>query len=524
VRHGWIAALLLEVVLAACSHGGAPPAAPPVPGPVLVTTDEGTVQGYALTSAREFFDIPYAAPPEGDLRWMPPAPAMPWTGVRDASTRGGGCPQYELFTGSPSGGDEDCLHINVWAPLAATTAAPVLVFIHGGAFVSGTGADPTYDGSNLAAASNAVVVTFNYRLGPFGFLLHPALAAGSPSANLGLLDQRAALQWVQRNVAAFGGDPGHVTIFGESAGAVSVCAHLAMPGSAGLFAHALMESGACDGSLEYTTAEATAQGEAFATALGCTDATTAATCLRGMSVNQVLGALPIRAMAIAPTGVLWGPVIGDPELPVTPLASLQAGSASGVDVVLGTNLHEGELFTSVYQELDQPIAAGDVNGILAGLFGASNVDAIVAQYPASSYAQPADQVSDAMTDGIFACPTHRAAQAIASNGGTAYLYQFVYPFQVTLAPGAVAAHTFELPFVFGNQLYGTSLGDADQPLSDAIVGYWSRFAASGDPNGASATSWPTYDPAGDQNLVLDATVGTASGTFAGRCAFWDSLQ
>jgi para-nitrobenzyl esterase len=513
---------LCGLCASSCSSGS-PTATPAPPGPTLVTTDKGDVQGYALATAREFLDIPYAAPPVGDLRWKPPADAPAWSVARDASTLGGRCPQYDLFSGNPTADSEDCLQLNVWTPLAATTNAPVMVFIHGGAFVSGSGTDPTYDGANLAAAGGVVVVTVNYRLGPFGFLAHPALAAGSPSANLGLLDQRAALAWVQRNAAAFGGDPGDVTIFGESAGAVSVCAHVAMPGSRGLFQRALMESGACDGSLEYTLADATAQGGALATALGCTDAATAAACMRAKPAGDVLRALPVRQVALGPTGVLWGLVYGDPELPQPPLGALQAGTFARVPVVLGTNLHEGQLFTSVYEGFAKTIAAQDVAAILGGLFGAARVAAISAQYPASSYAAPRDEVSDAMTDGVFVCPTRRAARAIVKSGGTAFLYRFVDPFQVTLVPGAVAAHQFELPFVFGNQLYGTGLGDGDEALSSAMMGYWTRFATIGDPNGQGAAAWPTYDEAGDQNIVFDRTIGRESGAQKARCDFWDSL-
>ena len=520
---------LVGVLVACCamgcssSSGSSQPeaGAPAGPGPTLVTTEGGPVQGAALASARAFLDIPDAAAPVGALRWKPPAAPPAWTTTRDATGLGPQCPQYVLFTGASVDTTEDCLQLNVWTPPDATDHAPVMVFIHGGAFVSGSGVDPAYAGPGLAAAGHVIVVTVNYRLGPFGFLDHPALAADSPSPNLGLLDQRAALQWVHRNVAAFGGDPGNVTIFGESAGAVSVCTHLAMTGSAGLFQRAIMESGACDGSLEYNMATATAQGNAFATALGCTSASTAASCMRSKTVAQVLGALPIRQVAIGATGVLWGPILGDTELPVAPLATLQSGHFAHVPLVLGTNLHEGQLFTSVYEEFIGVIKQTDVPAMLGGLFGTSRVAAVTAQYPPSAYPAPHDQVSNAMTDGIFACPSRRAARAIASHGGDAFLYQFVYPFTVTLVPGAVTAHGFELPFVFGNKLYGTGLQDKDQPLAAIISGYWTGFASSGKPVGS--TMWPAYQQSSDGNIVLDAKVSTASGLKKGICDFWDGI-
>jgi para-nitrobenzyl esterase len=520
-------ALVVAVAACACSSGsgshaeidaGSPDAGP---GPTLVMTEGGSVQGAALASARVFYDIPYAAPPVGALRWKPPASAPSWKGTRDATSYGPQCPQYVLFTGASVVTTEDCLQLNVWTPLDATEKAPVMVFIHGGAYVSGSGIDRTYDGATLAAAGRAIVVTLNYRLGPFGFLAHPALAGDSPTPNLGLLDQQAALGWVERNIAAFGGDPGNVTLIGESAGAVSVCTHLVRAGSAGLFQRAIIESGACDGSLEYALADANAQGDALATALGCTDAATAASCLRGKSVAQVLGALPIKKVAIGATGVLWGPVLGTSDLPVTPLATLQSGHFARVPVVMGTNLHEGQLFTSVYEQFVATIQQADVSGILASLFGPAHVAAIATQYPPSTYPAPRDQVSTAMTDGIFACPTRRAARAIASHGGDAFLYQFVYPFKVTLVPGAIAAHGFELPFVFGNELYGTGLQDKDQPMATTMSGYWTSFAAAGRPTGP--TTWAPYSQAVDGNLVLDDTVSTGSGLKKGTCDFWDGI-
>jgi para-nitrobenzyl esterase len=485
-------------------------------------TDKGNVQGAALTNVREFLNIPYAVPPVGDQRWKPPGDAPAWTSTRNATSAGNRCPQYNLLSGAPDDGtDEDCLTVNVWTPLAATTKAPIMLFIHGGNFVSGSGSELTYNGANLAAVGNVIVVTFNYRLGPFGFLAHPALATDSPSSNFGLLDQRAAFQWVQRNAGAFGGDASNVTIFGESAGAFSVCTHLAMPKSAGLFNHALMESGACSGPVYFALADATTQGTALGTALGCTDASTAASCMRSKAPSDVLQGLTLRDETIGPTGYMWGPIVGDVELPQLPSAAIKAGTFTKVPLLLGTNLNEGQLFTALYFGT---LGATDAQGIVTWMFGAANASAILAQYPAANYPSPKEQVADIFTDGAFTCPTRRLARGVSGAGGKVFLYQFTYPFQVMLAPGAKAAHGFELPFVFGNDFYGTRLNESQLPLSATIQGYWTRFAAVGDPNGGSAPPWPTYSASSDDNLQLDTTPSVATGTKKALCDFWDTVS
>jgi para-nitrobenzyl esterase len=277
-----------------------------------------------------------------------------------------------------------------------------------------------------------------------------------------------------------------------------------------------MESGACSGPSFFSLVDATAQANALASAVGCTDAG----CLRGKSPLEILSALPVRKETIGP-GYQWGPIVGDGELPELPLDAMRAGHAAHVPLVLGTNANEGQLFTALYFG---DVTTSDARAMVQWMFGAPNVDTILAQYPLSSYGSLKEEVGDIVTDGIFACPTRRAARAFTDSGGTAYLYEFAYPFQIPAAPGARAAHGFELPFIFGNGFFGTQLTDTEQPLSDAMVAYWSRFARGGDPNGAGAAAWPTYDATGDTNLVLDLTLGTLSGYKKARCDFWDSVH
>jgi para-nitrobenzyl esterase len=494
------------------------------PGPTTIMTDKGAVEGTARDTSRAFLGIPYVAPPIGPLRWKPPAEAAAWSGTKPAMAYGHDCPQVDLVSGKATpGGNEDCLFLNVWTPLAAPSKpAPVMVFIHGGGFVLGSGSGTTYDGAKLAEAG-AIVVNFNYRLGPFGFLEHSLLAAevGKPASPAwGLLDQRAALQWVQRNIAAFGGDPKNVTVFGESAGAISVCMQLAMAGSKGLFQRALIESSSCGKLTTATPAAALKQGDDFATALGCADLA----CMRSKSTDEVGNALMNRPALFGKMGVTWSPVIDGTELAKVPNDAFASGDAPQMPVLIGTNKDEGNLFTYAWLlAFGHEITQQDVLDLLPILFTAPQIQAIQGQYAFSSYPSAKEWANAMLTDGFFVCPTRQTARALAAHGNPTWLYQFSYPFNPPLYANIGVAHSFELPFVFGTGLGGRNIGDDERPTSDAMIGYWTRFAATGDPNGGGAPAWPKYDMAGDQNIVLDAKIGTASGLKKTQCDFWDGL-
>jgi para-nitrobenzyl esterase len=528
MRWDW---LVLVAALVGCSssHSGSGTSSPPPPGPTLIQTDSGPVQGVAQDTVRQFNGIPFAAPPVGDLRWKPPADVTPWTSPLDATQEKPPCVSFDLQGDVDTGTSEDCLTLNVWTPLAQTTNAPVMVWIYGGAFVGGQATDPGYDGSVLAAGQNVIVVTFNYRLGPLGFLSSAALAAEEGVAtapSFGLLDQRAALQWVQRNIAAFGGNPGNVTLFGESAGAWSTCIHLAMPGSAGLFQNAIMESGNCGSTptlLYFTPAAAQAQAEQLAQAptVNCTDPSTELACLRAVAPNTLLTALPSRTADIDAPGVDWGPVVDGVQLPSLPTIALTAGTFNKVPLVIGTNHDEGNLFTYLYGTT-ATIDASVVQGVAQTNFG-SNAAAVLARYTTSAYATPQASVSAILTYGVFACPTRLAARAISAAGVPVYLYQFTHPFSPGLASGLGAAHTFEIPYVWGNTWLGARPPDTDQPLIDSMQAYWGQLATTGNPNGGGQPAWPAYAMATDQNMVLDLTLATASGLDSDECDFWDAL-
>jgi para-nitrobenzyl esterase len=534
-------AVALGCALACGSKGDASSndtAIEPTSGPLVVQTDTGAVRGALVgASARAFLGIPYAAPPVGDLRWKPPAAPAAWSDARDATAYGHDCMQTDLGTGKPARGViEDCLFLNVWTPFSAPSRpAPVMVFIHGGGFITGSGSVPTYAGAKLSSRTGALVLTLNYRLGPFGFLTHSALAleagqAGAPP--FGLLDQRAALAWVKRNAAAFGGDPNDVTIFGESAGGTSVCAHLAMPGSRDLFHRAIVESGPCDSLAFGALDQATAQGDDFAKALGCSGvagvvsgAPSVAACMRAKSADDVASALKVRPALFGSPGVLWPPVVDGTELPHAPNDAFAGGQAAPVPVILGTNRDEGDLFTAVWASaFGHELTEDEITTALHVVYSDAASRAILDHYPLARFSGPSAQGSTIITDGLFVCPTRRAARALASHGNATYLYQFVYPFKPPLLPNVGVAHSFELPFVFGTTLAGKNIGDDEEPLSNAMMGYWSRFALRGDPNGEGAPSWPRYDAASDTNVVLDATITTATGLAHDACDFWDGLR
>lgn len=518
------AALLACVLLCGCSSSPTQPG----DGPTTVTTDHGVVLGSLTDDGRQWLGIPYATPPVGPLRFAPPEDVAPWTSPRSTITTGHECPQLN-FGGTPSlvgGSDEDCLYLNVWAPRASVTNAPVFVWIYGGGFTVGSGGDRMYSGESLAAHTGAIIVTFNYRLGALGWISHPELAAEegvATSPSPGLLDQQAALRWVHANIAAFGGNPNDVTLAGESAGAISVCAHLAAPGSRGLFSRAVVESGVCQSTALFATpAAANDQGARLAAAVGCTTPGSAVSCMRGIAPETLLAALPTREAEFGATGDSFGPTIDGAVLPMIPLDAIRAGQFANVPTILGTNVNEGDLFVYLWT-VDQGTgpSAADVRASLAVLFDPSQVDQIATKYGVDSDSVTA--FSHIITDGIFACSARRMARALATAGVPAYLYQFTYPYVVPAIAGVVAGHSFEIPFVFRNGFLGAPMSDADLALADQVDGYWFRFAVAGDPSGGGALPWPAYTTANDTNLVVDQAIATNVGLKKDACDFWDSI-
>ncbi len=493
--------------------------------PLVVRTDTGAVRGMLTADAREFLGIPYAAPPTGALRWRPPRPAARWRGVRDATRPTSVCAQTgSISTGVPATSTaEDCLYLNVYTPRAADVRRlPVMVWIHGGGFTGGAGS--IYDGAVLAARGDVIVVTINYRLGPFGFLAIPSLDRESPagsSGDYGLMDQQAALRWVRRNAVAFGGDRRDVTIFGESAGGASVCENMTSPTASGLFTRAIAESGC----LLPTPARQAAEqhGTAFAASLGCADAATAAGCLRGKPAGDVL-----TAASGAFAG--WAPVVGGRTLPSQPATAFATGRYDHVPLLQGTNHDEGRFFVALgFDALGAPMTAAQYPAVVAAEFGASAAGQILAEYPLSGYPSPDLAFASVLTDGVFSCPALLADNLVSGSG--VYGYEFSDPnapndFGISFSFPLGAAHSTELQYVF-QRIPVTDVAPPFTPaqlaLSDQIIGYWTRFAATGNPNGPGAPSWPAFTPPGQQLQEL-TPAGTAppQSAFATdhQCAFW----
>jgi para-nitrobenzyl esterase len=532
-RWGAVLAVTLGLVAAACSTAVGTPSPPTVsPGhyevgadPLVIRTADGPVQGAQVGSVRRFLGVPYAAPPVGDLRWLPPQPPAAWTAPLDATRPGSECPQIVPIINQISG-NEDCLYLNVFTPSPAPTRAlPVMVWIHGGGFTVGSGMDD--DPTRFVAAHHVVVVSMNYRLGPLGFLALPDLAQSDPrhsTGNLGLEDQQAALRWVRANAAAFGGDAGNVTIFGESAGGVSVCAQLLSPGSAGLFEKAITESGPCTlGAVALPAAEQ--QGAEFVAKLGCSGASPLA-CIQSKPVDEVLDAMPPDPTFLFGRGANWDPVADGVVLPSDPIRAFDAGDFHRVPMIVGANRDEGRLFTGLaYNAMGHPLPASQWAGAVDHYFGPRVGPLVRAEYPLSRYPDPGAAFGQAIGDAILACPAVNSA-TVASRFVPVYEYEYDHtpnPFVLPM-PGIDlgAFHSAELPYVFGGPVSSSGpivFSPAEQKLSDTVSGAWARFAATGSPDGAGL-DWPQLSGASGRYLSLDTPVALHSSMKAATCGFW----
>ena len=521
-----LAGLSLFIVTGCGSNDPAPADELPPIAPIDIETDKGPVTGAALDGTRVFLGIPFAAPPIGDLRWKPPMPHEPWTTPLDARNKGPACSQFSRLGATlDSASSEDCLTLNVWTPERIAEPAPVLVWIYGGGFTSGSNRELAYDGQILSEMTGAVVVNLNYRLGPFGSLALSALEKEDPNhpstGAYGIEDQRAALQWVQNNIAAFGGDPNRVLLFGESAGGISTCMHIVSPASKGLFQAAVVESGPCDSATAKD--KALAQGQEFAAALGCDMATDVLACLRGKTPEEIITALPASSDLIFGDGANWFPVLDGFNLPDKPTTLLESGNFNKVPTIIGANADEGTLFFF----LAKTTIADDAQfeAFAEKLVPGHGKD-VVARYSSTAFGTAQDAALAAVGDAGFICPARRAARAIANTGTPAYRYHFTYAPPGALFGGLGAFHAAEIKFVFGipSQLVPQPLSDEEAVMSKAIMGYWSGLAAKGDPNGQGALAWPKYDANKDETMVLDLTLSTKTNLLKDECDFWDGLE
>lgn len=465
----------------------------------VVSTAQGQLRGAREGTVASYKGIPYAAAPVGALRWRPPQAASSWKGVREAWQYGNDCMQKPLpfAPSSKQEMSEDCLYLNVWAPVHAKHPLPVMVWLHGGGLTIGSGSIPTSGGYTFAR-KDVVLVTLNYRLGRFGFFMHPALKAAhpdEPTGDYGLMDQIAALKWVKRNIADFGGNPDNVTVFGQSAGGVSILHLMAMPSARGLFAKAIVESG---GGREHWAQpdrdipgvkSAVATAMAFASKEGIEGTgLAAARALRALPAKKVLGDV---GFFNANSPVYSGPVIDGTFVPLNTDAAFRAKAEAPIPLLIGTN--DDEL--------------GKIPAMFMGKMTAKIMEAFGMQDCGLKgfYEKQKSRPEDLADDMSFVEPARFIAREHAATGAPVWLYRFAYVPADKRKPGRGARHTEEIPYVLGS--LDDELSDVtpqDRQMSEAVQNAWIAFARTGDPNAPGLATWPRYVPGGKIMLFGDA--------------------
>ena len=468
--------------------------------PTMLTTvvevTGGTIEGVDQDGIFSFKGVPFAAPPVGALRWKSPQPVVPWEGVKKADKFAPGPMQDTAFgamLGGPQKISEDCLYLNVWTGAKqADEKRPVMVWIYGGGFGIGMTSTPTYDGTNLAK-KGVVLVSVAYRVGPMGFLAHPELSAesGQGSGCYGIQDQIAGLRWVKENIANFGGDPSNVTIFGESAGGISVSMLSASPMAKGLFQRAISESGGSMAPPRSSLKQAEEQGKAYLSKLGA-DTIKAARALSAEEVQKNTQGM----------GGFW-PVADGVTIAKNQYELFEKGEFNDTPILVGTNSDEGGLF------VNQPITSADFVKMMRGRFGDS-ADALLAVYPHTTDKEALRSEKDIFRDSTFAWPTWAWATLQSRNGkNKAFVYYFDH--RTPNSPEG-ANHASEISYVFGNLTSKGPLGAGsdtpeDRALSELIQSYWINFATSGDPNGEGLPKWPAFDEKEQMVMFINKDTG-----------------
>ncbi|WP_235967473.1 carboxylesterase/lipase family protein [Streptomyces mesophilus] len=497
----------------------------------VVHTTGGLVRGERTDAGRQFLGITYAEPPVGRLRWKEPQPVRPWLGVRDATSYGNRCvqgaswdPGYERPSLT-----EDCLAANVYVPESPRSAGagrplPVMVWLHGGGLTAGAGADIVPD--EFAERTGTVVVTVNYRLGALGFLATEGLdgeAGDGVSGNFGMQDQQLALRWVQSNIGRFGGDPGRVTIAGESAGGGSVCNQLASPTAKGLYRAAVIQSGAYNDCAARTRDKAVAEGAAFAKKAGCPDPATAVACLRGKSAQEIL---------TAQAGFGWAAVVGGTFLPQQPTQAFASGAAAGIPVMNGANQDEGRMFAfAQYDVTGTPLTADRYPKALEQLFGPKLAPEVERRYPVGDFPSPTVAYGTALGDQLMACTALRLDRTLAGRGKV-YAYEFADrtspPFASLRKLGTDfpfgATHVNEVQYLFKHFGLTTPLDDQQRVLARQMVQYWGSFIHGSPPRAQGGPVMPHTE-----GRVLSLRTASAGGLEVSTtvdedhlCDLWDA--
>jgi para-nitrobenzyl esterase len=516
-----------------------------------ISTTEGPVEGVTKDGVTRFLGIPYARPPLGPLRWMPPQQTEKWSGVRQATKFGPICAQVTTlgpFAGPPNS-NEDCLYLNVFTP-NVKGKLPVLVWLHGGGYFDGASND--YDASKLVTRGRLVVVTINYRLNLFGFIAHPALdAEGHAFGNYGIMDMQAALRWVQRNIAAFGGDPSTVTLGGQSAGAGASAANVFSPGAHGLFQRAIFQSGGYTPFVPKSVAEE--KGRKFAAAAGCTSKSE-----NGGDIARCLRALPAAKIeALAGTASDTSPLITNPlvdgtVIPGQEIDLIQSGQFNQMPIMMGTTHDEGNFTNGILQYFKKdraPITQADYHAYVQKTYGGNagpggtppaypkgTVDAVLARYPAARLG--AQMAWDSAHSDMLACRGQFTAEALSSHAPV-YMYLFDDRTAQTYFPRMpgyqpLAYHTADIAYVFtgyhgGPEGLRFTLNPAQSRLSDHMVDAWANFAKQGNPNDQGNAPWPRWQKGADTPAYLLQNEGwktvqtNAQFATAHNCGFWNAI-
>lgn len=478
-----------------------------------IQTTSGPITGLQDSGIRSYKGVPYAAPPVGDLRWRKPKPHPKWNDPKACTAFGPACPQNLASNGlrqqAPESQSEDCLTLNIWAPQGAAKA-PVMVWIHGGGHQQGASSLPVYDGTALAG-KGVVLVSINYRLGVFGFLAHPELSREQgASGNYGYYDQIAALKWVQANIAQFGGDPASVTIFGQSAGAVSCANLMTSPLAKGLFQRVILHSGGATSGLR-SLKEAEERGADLMTKAGASSLAQ----LRGLTTQQLLELTPAEIMSPGRGARDW-PIIDGELLVQNPLDAWKAGEIAKVDLLAGATQDDGSVFARAGGPRATP--AG-MRQTIASAFGPDLMEDALKVYPIGTPEEARESFRHAQNDS-FIMTVRRMALLADKHGSTVRHWHFTRSTAVAERMGLGAFHGAELSYVFG-VLNGRMFGPQDRALGAILTEAWASFAKTGSPAAPGLPEWPLFKPGTESTMILDTAPRVVPGVRREAGQLWD---